>query len=564
VAELERSLGELARVFARSPVGFCVFDGNLRFRYVNPTLAVWHGLPAEDHIGRTVGEVLPALAAPLDPLLRQTLDGGEPVVNLALALPASNSLDGSTSFRTTFTPVCNDHGAVIGVSCLVTEATGFGRDEDVDRETQALLLDAVDSMAQGFIIYDAEDRIVVFNQRSRDILPELTDLIVPGTHYSELVEAIFKHRGMALTAAEKSDLIARQTAYHHRLTEPWDIQTDDGRRLRIMGSRTRDGGIAEIITDVTEARSGEIALRHSEQRFQDFAASSSDWLWEMDSDLRFTYMSSNVERVVGVPAAWHYGKTREDLLGDDAESEEWREHLALLRRHEPFRDFIYFRQGEDIEARWLSSSGIPVYDKSGEFTGYRGVGSDVSDRMAAEEELRISEKRFQDYANISADWFAETDAEHRYSFVSDSVSILGLMPSDLIGKERMGFLGEDTAPDLRTDDVAAMFAHRPFRNIERQFGVAGNRWLRISGEPFFDNEGAFLGYRITGTDITELRENEAALRKRKPPLQLDLQFGRKNHRRPGGMALWQDSDRDWPGRYGRPRGPRPSGDVGAP
>ena len=53
------------------------------------------------------------------------------------------------------------------------------------------------------------------------------------------------------------------------------------------------------------------------KRFRDFAETSADWLWEMDEDLRFTWFSDSVREVAGVEPEWHYGKTREDLLGDD-------------------------------------------------------------------------------------------------------------------------------------------------------------------------------------------------------------------------------------------------------
>ncbi len=132
----------------------------------------------------------------------------------------------------------------------------------------------------------------------------------------------------------------------------------------------------------------EEAFKESEHRFKDFAEASADWFWEMDAELRFTYMSPNVEEIVGVPPEWHYGKTREELLGDDYDREQWDRHLETLKAREPFRNFIYRRIGRDIKAKWLSASGVPIFNSQGVFQGYRGCGSDATLQKQAEETLR--------------------------------------------------------------------------------------------------------------------------------------------------------------------------------
>ncbi len=150
-----------------------------------------------------------------------------------------------------------------------------------------------------------------------------------------------------------------------------------------------------LAEELGERERVENELRESEERFRDFAASSSDWFWEMDADLRFTYMSPNVEDAVGVPAEWHYGKTRADILGDDYDKEAWEGHLRDLKSHKAFRDFTYPRVGDGIESKWLSSSGRPKFSAGGEFLGYRGTGSDVTEQKQREFEIRDSEKNLR-------------------------------------------------------------------------------------------------------------------------------------------------------------------------
>lgn len=143
-------------------------------------------------------------------------------------------------------------------------------------------------------------------------------------------------------------------------------------------------------------------LRQSERRFKDYADSAADWFWEMDADLRFTYLSENVERIVGVSPELHYGKTREDILDEIYESADWAEHLATLHAHKPFRNFEYKRGRPDAEPEWLRTSGIPLFDDVGTFIGYRGSGSDITDQKRAEERLHTSEEQLRQSQKMEA------------------------------------------------------------------------------------------------------------------------------------------------------------------
>jgi len=124
------------------------------------------------------------------------------------------------------------------------------------------------------------------------------------------------------------------------------------------------------------------ALQDGRQRFHDFAEASSDWFWEMDEDLRFTWISKDVERVTGVPAEWHYGKTREELGAPDMPPALWKQHLETLANQKPYKDFIFRRRGPDGD-KWLRSSGVPVFTSDERFNGYRGTATDITREIEA-------------------------------------------------------------------------------------------------------------------------------------------------------------------------------------
>ncbi len=129
------------------------------------------------------------------------------------------------------------------------------------------------------------------------------------------------------------------------------------------------------------------SLREGEARFRSLTDLSADWYWEQDAQLRFTFLSSEVETKSGYPAATRVGLTRWGLPGVDLDSADWAAHEAICRAHQPFRQFVYRRVHENGSVRWNSISGEPLFDARGQFKGYRGVTSDITHQKRTEQEI---------------------------------------------------------------------------------------------------------------------------------------------------------------------------------
>jgi PAS domain S-box-containing protein len=143
-------------------------------------------------------------------------------------------------------------------------------------------------------------------------------------------------------------------------------------------------------------RSAAEALRGSEQRFRDYAETASDWFWETGPDhsytwrsKEFTTLSIDPDRLIGV--------TRWDFATDvDEEPEKWRLHRATLEAHQPFRHFRYRTAGIDGSWVYIAASGKPVFDADGRFLGYRGVGSDITAAVRADQaEAALNQARVE-------------------------------------------------------------------------------------------------------------------------------------------------------------------------
>ncbi len=131
-------------------------------------------------------------------------------------------------------------------------------------------------------------------------------------------------------------------------------------------------------------------LRRSEERLRDFAEAASDWFFELDRELQFTYFSERYQEITGVSPAQVLGKTPEDALRHCRVPEEeykWRGQLATMKAHRSWQDFTFTLIRDDGDRRVIRNSAKAIFDKNGEFDGYRGIGRDVTDRTAAESQL---------------------------------------------------------------------------------------------------------------------------------------------------------------------------------
>ena len=177
------------------------------------------------------------------------------------------------------------------------------------------------------------------------------------------------------------------------------------------------------------------ALGQSEARFKNLLLLSSDWYWEQDRQFRFVGISGEVLAQTGLATNEHIGKARWELPSILKSDDEWNAHRQQVEAHQPFRDFVVCRYDQHGNMRYSSVSGEPIFDESGDFAGYRGVGRDITAKRIAEQALLDSEERFRTLWETTNDVVLMVDDQGVIRFANPAVlTTFGYAPEQLTGQ----------------------------------------------------------------------------------------------------------------------------------
>jgi PAS domain S-box-containing protein len=266
-----------------------------------------------------------------------------------------------------------------------------------DQETNVQLLGEMLRDAGYTCIASTNDpyQVCALHQKDRyDLI--LLDLQMPGMDGFEVIEGLKEiekdgylpvlvitaqpgHKLRALAAGAKDfiskpfDLVEVQTRIHNML------------EVRLLYKKLEQHN--QMLEQTVLERTAE--LRESEARFRRLTELSSDWYWEQDKAGHFTMIYGPVLEMLGIRVNDTLDKTREDQAAqwNEVERKILEENIAARR---PFLDFVYSRTKPDGSQQYLMVSGEPMFDPSGRFTGYRGIGKDVTDKMRSNDESPVN------------------------------------------------------------------------------------------------------------------------------------------------------------------------------
>jgi len=151
----------------------------------------------------------------------------------------------------------------VGHFGVVQDITRSKLAEQAAVESQHLLMDAIESISQGFVLYDKDDRYVLANSQFREMFPEFIEVLRPGIPYEDVLRIGYERGFYKDNDNDFEAWFSRTLAWHHSAGQlPMVRQLPDGRWIQRTEHRTSDGGIAGLRTDITDFKLVEAALEH--------------------------------------------------------------------------------------------------------------------------------------------------------------------------------------------------------------------------------------------------------------------------------------------------------------
>jgi len=266
---------------------------------------------------------------------------------------------------------------------FMTDVTDRRQAEEEFRATEARFRTFVDHATDAFFLLDEQVIVVDVNRQACAGLGYSRDELI-GLHPRDfdvgLDEGSIAQLGARVGAGET---VTFETVHRRKDGVVFPVEI----RARAF-QQGEQQFILSLSRDISERKRAEEQLRASEERFRTLVQFSFDVYWETDAQHRFTRQEF-MEGLADAPEPGsEIGKTRWEVPYLEPDEEAWGKHRATLDAHLPFRDFEVARPASDGGKRYVSTSGLPMFDETGRFIGYRGVGRHITERKRAEQELQ--------------------------------------------------------------------------------------------------------------------------------------------------------------------------------
>ncbi len=321
-----------------------------------------------------------------------------------------------------------------GFVLLCRDLTRERRAERTAHHVEKRYREAIEAMDGGFVLFDAEDRYVLWNSQYIEMNPGVADLIRPGVPFAEILRANVMRGVLPEAVGREEEYLAERLRLHRMAPGSREYRLADGRWIRAVERRTADGGIVGVRIDITALKRREIELAEKSALLEAILENMGQGLCAVDADMRFIAFNELFFELNALPPGRfrlgdsfeefiRYLAYRGDFGGDDPE-QVFRTRMAIIRRSGSYRFERTRPDGRIIEFRGNPMPG----------GGFIRIYTDVTEHRRAERALRLAKQRAEQANRAKSELMTHVSHDLR----TPLNAILGF--SDLLAK-RLAELG---------------------------------------------------------------------------------------------------------------------------
>ncbi len=381
----QRQSPDLSQFYKSVPVGLCCLDLDLRYVHINEWLAAINGISVQEHLGRTIGEVLPDVAAGVESLLRQVIETGEPILDGTVESQTQAQPEIKRIFQHSYLPVKSDDDTIIGVTCAVQDITERKHAEAALKSSEQQLRLITDNLPALIAYVDSEQHYRFANPAYAQWFGRSVQEVVGMPIRTVVGEAAYR------LIVERIDVVLSGQQVDFEVWLPLPDRAEACARVRYLPHFTKDEqvqGFFVLVTDITDIKLANDQLRSSERRFRSVVESANDAIILADGLAQIVSWNQAAQTIFGYSDEEVLGKPLMTLM-----PERYREpHTKGLERFAQTGEARAIGQTVELEGLRKDGSEFPLELslsswKTVEGRFYCGTIRDFTERKRVEKEL---------------------------------------------------------------------------------------------------------------------------------------------------------------------------------
>jgi signal transduction histidine kinase len=263
---------DLVALFAGADVGLALFGADLELLACNSLYQTLCGYKSEEAVSganlrqlmrltlERQGSAAAVIERTIDTAIRRLTPGSG--ITFRYAAPSGRTVEVRRQRLESGTVV----ETVRQVEAAVTSADLNTQFAQIAEAARTRMMHALDVMADGFALYDAQDRLLVYNQKYVEMKPLIADMVVPGVSFEEMMREAVRRGMYVMNGMTPETFLALRFRQRRNPTGPYETQLSDGRWILVNEKRTADGGTVGIRSDITEMKHREFDLLRISQQ----------------------------------------------------------------------------------------------------------------------------------------------------------------------------------------------------------------------------------------------------------------------------------------------------------